>query len=39
VLLSSKARKSAGELARSIEYVEIAHEKKFQTVFADSMLF
>jgi uncharacterized 2Fe-2S/4Fe-4S cluster protein (DUF4445 family) len=38
-LLSSEARKSAGELARRIEYVEIAHEKEFETVFADSMLF
>ena len=39
VLLSSEARKSAGKLARSIEYIEIAHEKEFQNVFADSMLF
>jgi len=39
VLLSSEARKSAGELACSIEYIEIAHEKEFQTIFADSMGF
>ena len=39
ILLSSHAGKSAGKLARSIEYVEIAHEKEFETVFADSMQF
>ena len=39
ILLSSQARERAKELARKIEYVEIAHEPDFQTVFADSMSF
>jgi uncharacterized 2Fe-2S/4Fe-4S cluster protein (DUF4445 family) len=39
VLLSGKCRKMAAELARKIEYVEIAHESEFQMVFADSLLF
>jgi uncharacterized 2Fe-2S/4Fe-4S cluster protein (DUF4445 family) len=38
-LISSHCRKSAGHLARKIQYVEIAHDPDFQTVFADSMLF
>jgi uncharacterized 2Fe-2S/4Fe-4S cluster protein (DUF4445 family) len=39
ILLSSKVRERAKELARRIEYVEIAHEPDFQAVFADEMLF
>jgi uncharacterized 2Fe-2S/4Fe-4S cluster protein (DUF4445 family) len=39
VLLSSKYRVQAGELAHKIEYVEIAHQPDFQDVFTDSMLF
>jgi len=39
ILLSSRLRQQASKLARSIEYVEIAHEKDFVEVFADSMLF
>jgi len=38
-LLSGQCRDKAGQLARKIEYVEIAHEPDFQDVFADSMLF
>ena len=39
ILLSRRCRDQARELARKIEYVEIAHEPDFQMVFADSMLF
>jgi uncharacterized 2Fe-2S/4Fe-4S cluster protein (DUF4445 family) len=39
LLLSRKCRTQAKELARKIEYVEIAHEPDFQSVFADSMTF
>ncbi|MHC4207486.1 MAG: ASKHA domain-containing protein, partial [Planctomycetota bacterium] len=39
VLLSEQCRDKAGELARKIEYIEIAHEPGFQDVYADSMLF
>ena len=39
VLLSRQCRDKTGELARKIEYVEIAHEPGFQDVYADSMLF
>jgi len=39
ILLSSQARQDACELARKIEYIEIAHESEFQDVFADSMSF
>ncbi len=38
-LLSKQCRDKAGQLARKIEYIEIAHEPGFQDVFADSMLF
>ncbi|MHC4618479.1 MAG: ASKHA domain-containing protein [Planctomycetota bacterium] len=38
-LLSSQARTKAAELARRIEYVEIAHEKQFSDVFTESMTF
>ena len=39
ILLSRQCREQAGQLARKIEYVEIAHEPGFQDVYADSMLF
>jgi uncharacterized 2Fe-2S/4Fe-4S cluster protein (DUF4445 family) len=39
VLLSRHCRDKARELARKIEYVEIAHEPGFQDAFAESMLF
>jgi len=38
-LVSSRCRAKAGELARRIQYVEIAHEKEFADVFAESMAF
>jgi len=39
VLISSQARELAHKLARKINYVEIAHEREFTTVYTDSMLF
>jgi uncharacterized 2Fe-2S/4Fe-4S cluster protein (DUF4445 family) len=39
ILLSRDCRDQTRELARKIEYIEIAHEPDFQDVFADSMLF
>jgi uncharacterized 2Fe-2S/4Fe-4S cluster protein (DUF4445 family) len=39
ILISRLCRARAGESARKIEYVEIAHEPDFQTVFADCMSF
>lgn len=39
VLVSSNCRAHAGELARRIQYVEIAHEKDFADIFAESMAF
>jgi uncharacterized 2Fe-2S/4Fe-4S cluster protein (DUF4445 family) len=39
LLISRECRRRAGQLARKMKYVEIAHEPDFQTVFADSMLF
>ena len=39
ILLSRQCREKAKQLARKIEYVEIAHQPDFQTVFADSMSF
>jgi len=39
ILLSRRYRQQAGELARKIEYIEIAHEPDFQMVFAESMWF
>lgn len=38
-LISEDCRRAAGDLARKIEYLEIANEPDFQDVFADSMLF
>jgi len=39
ILLSEQCREKAKDLARKIEYVEIAHQPDFQTVFANSMAF
>lgn len=39
ILVSRDCRERARELARRIEYVEIAHEPNFHDVFADSLLF
>ena len=39
ILVSRACREQAGELARRIEYVEIAHQPNFHDVFADSLLF
>ncbi len=39
ILLSRQGREKAGQLARKIEYVEIAHQPDFQDVFADCMVF
>jgi len=38
LLLSDDCRATAASLTRRIEYVEIAHEKSFGEVFAESML-
>jgi len=38
LLLSDDCRATAASLTRRIEYVEIAHEKSFGDVFAESML-
>jgi uncharacterized 2Fe-2S/4Fe-4S cluster protein (DUF4445 family) len=39
ILLSGRSRDHARELARKIEYVEIAHEPEFQDIYADCMMF
>ena len=39
ILLSRQCREKARQLARKIEYVEIAHQPEFQTVFAECMSF
>ncbi len=39
VLLSSRYRTIANDLADAIEYIEIGHDPDFQMVFADSLLF
>ena len=39
ILISRDCRRRACELARRIEYVEIAHQPNFHDVFADSLLF
>jgi uncharacterized 2Fe-2S/4Fe-4S cluster protein (DUF4445 family) len=39
LLIDSRLRELAGRLSRKIEYVEIANEEKFQSVFTESMLF
>jgi uncharacterized 2Fe-2S/4Fe-4S cluster protein (DUF4445 family) len=38
-LVSSYWRKLSTELAKKIQYIEIANEPEFQSVFADSMGF
>jgi uncharacterized 2Fe-2S/4Fe-4S cluster protein (DUF4445 family) len=38
-LVSQQYRDKSRELAKKIEYIEIAHELEFQDVFADSILF
>ncbi len=38
LLISEQCRERAAELARRIQYVEIAHEKDFSSIFADAML-
>ncbi len=39
ILVSSHCRQLAKAIATGIEYVEIAHEADFQTVFAESLMF
>jgi uncharacterized 2Fe-2S/4Fe-4S cluster protein (DUF4445 family) len=39
ILLNRQCRSRAIELARKIEYVEIAHEPEFANVYADCMMF
>jgi uncharacterized 2Fe-2S/4Fe-4S cluster protein (DUF4445 family) len=39
ILLSRHCREKAKQLARKIEYVEIAHQQDFQSTFADCMAF
>ena len=39
MLVSRRCREEAKELARKIEYVEIAHEPDFQTEFTNCMSF
>ncbi len=39
ILLSSKERQIVADLAKQIEYIEIAHETEFQMVFAESLMF
>ena len=39
ILLSRQCRALACQLTRKIEYIEIAHEKDFSDVFAESMMF
>jgi len=38
LLLSDESRTTAAALARSIQYVEIAHESRFSEVFSEAML-
>ena len=39
ILVSRQCRTQAKKLARKIQYLEIAHEEKFESVFTDSMSF
>jgi uncharacterized 2Fe-2S/4Fe-4S cluster protein (DUF4445 family) len=39
ILLSRQCREKARQLARKIEYIEIAHQPDFEEVFANSMSF
>jgi len=38
-LISNQSRKASNDLARRIEYLEIAHQPEFQDVFADCLFF
>jgi len=39
ILLSDQARQKAGQLAKKIQYIEIAHQQDFQDIFAESLIF
>jgi uncharacterized 2Fe-2S/4Fe-4S cluster protein (DUF4445 family) len=39
ILVSSNYRDLAAKLAKKIQYIEIAHDPQFESVFADSILF
>ena len=39
MLISSNARQASKQLAKKIEYIEIANEPKFTDIYTDSMLF
>jgi uncharacterized 2Fe-2S/4Fe-4S cluster protein (DUF4445 family) len=39
ILISQRYRDKAKELARKIEYIEIAHEKDFADIYAECMTF
>jgi uncharacterized 2Fe-2S/4Fe-4S cluster protein (DUF4445 family) len=39
ILLSRQCREKAKQLARKIEYLEIAHQPDFEEVFTNSMAF
>ena len=39
LLIDSRLRKLAAELSRRIEYIEIAREEDFESVFTESILF
>ncbi len=39
ILLSDKARQKAEQLAKKIQYIEIAHQPDFQDIFVDSLTF
>ncbi|MCF7956788.1 MAG: ASKHA domain-containing protein [Phycisphaerae bacterium] len=38
-LINSDCRRTAGELVKKIEYIEIANEMEFQMVFAEALMF
>ena len=39
MLISEQARQEAGQLAKKIQYIEIAHQQEFQDIFTDSIIF
>ena len=39
ILISGHAREIAAQLARRIQYVEIAHQLRFQDAFSNCLLF
>ena len=39
ILISERYRNKARDLARKIEYIEIAHEPNFQDIYAECMIF